>query len=270
MRCYGLRLHRAEPSARRATVIQKIRRKRWRRRQKVKPMKTLGLALVALIAAMAMFGAANASAKEVLCKVKGETPCAVANQYALPRAVEASLQSTQLVWGNKPSGSLLISCQKSAIKGEAFASWTSAATGEQQIGQIKEMTETECTGPLGEKCTLEALQLPWRTHLTQKEPAEQGNANLYVGPELGGEQPGQRIKCSFFVECVYKSFEEQPKETNGKVWTKLQALGGEPAQLVAEAQLKRVSGPTSFCEPEGKWEAQYSVTNPNPLFFETA
>jgi hypothetical protein len=235
----------------------------------VKPMKTLGLALVALIAAMAMFGAANASAKEVLCKVK-ETPCAAANQYTLPRVIEASLQSEQLRWGNSKEGGLIISCQKSAISGEAFASWTSAATGEQQIGQIKSASWTECTGPLGERCEMEALQLPWRTHLTQKEPPVAHEANFYAGPEPGKEQPGQRIKCGFFTECVYKSNEVQPKEeANGKIWTKLQALGGAPAQLLAEAQLKRVSGP-SFCEAEAKSEAQYSVTNPNPVWPETA
>jgi hypothetical protein len=39
---------------------------------------------------------------------------------------------------------------------------------------------------------------------------------------------------------------------------------------VTEAQLKRVSGTNPPCEAEAKWEAQYSVINPNPVFFEIA
>jgi len=58
----------------------------------MKTMKTLGLALVAVAAVMAIVGTGAAQAETTLCKAT-QSPCAAGNGYGAGTKVEASLKS---------------------------------------------------------------------------------------------------------------------------------------------------------------------------------
>lgn len=234
----------------------------------MKPIKMLGLAVVAALAMMALFGAANAMAEETkqpeLCKVKNETPCT--NPYTYPLHIQAELQSNQAVL---KAGEVEVTCQKSMVGGDAEGTQKTEHEVEIEPGvkkfikQIKGqipvefeqegvkhhgISWTECTEPLGQECTATPIQQPWKVHLNQKLPSEeQNNGDMYIGreeiePGKFSEQPGAIIHCpkTLFgnVECTYKVKEKQPGEgqTAGEeeTWAKLQVIGGDPTTVPPE------------------------------------
>jgi hypothetical protein len=236
----------------------------------MKPIKMLGLAVVAAIAAMAMVGPASALAKNTveLCKVANQTPCEPANLYSFSPTNPLSIK-TNLVPGTeaKLTGSIEVHCKKSTVNGKALENQSNLEKEQQIVGEITEVSWTECSGPLG-ACTATAVQLPWTVHLNQKPNLEQNNGDMYVGPKpvSTGGQPGAIIICAG-IECEFKVEEEQPEETNGKIWGKLQVLGGAPAHVTAtNLKLKLVRRNSSLCgalgAEKGTWNAEYEVTEP--------
>jgi hypothetical protein len=243
----------------------------------VKPIRMLGLAVAAALAATALLGAGSASAKPLvqLCKVKGETPCSVANTWASPLTIKAELEAGAQA-ELSDHGSIVISCQKSEIKGTATGN--DLNNPQQVIGEFTKATWEECTGPFGEVCTVKPLQLSWRGHVSQKE--EQDNGWLYAGELNGKGQPGAEIVCSNIIfgntECFVKVKEKQPKnsaetEFEPGEWAKLEVVGGNPAKVHANVQLKvlNMGANHSRCEDvehQANWKAQYVVPEPSPLY----
>jgi hypothetical protein len=68
----------------------------------VKAIKTLGLAVAAAMATMAILGAGSASAaEEALCKEANLTPCPAEKQYTLPQTIKWKLSSPQGVFSER-------------------------------------------------------------------------------------------------------------------------------------------------------------------------
>jgi hypothetical protein len=244
----------------------------------MKPIKMLGLAMAAALATTALLGAASASAKPLvqLCKEKGETPCPAEKTYALGAlSIKAELEAgTSLEISNK--GSVVDTCTKSAIEGTATGNETNLEFEQQVLGEFTKVTWESCTGPFGESCTVSALQLPWRYHVGQKTNAKgelQDDGWLYVG-ELNG-QPGARIFCPNIIfgntECFVKVKETQPNATGE--WGKLEVVGGNPAKVHMNIQLKVLPEGQNHtrcedAEHQANWKAQYVVTEPKPLYIQ--
>jgi hypothetical protein len=235
----------------------------------VKLIKMFGLAMVAVIATMAMIGAAGASAKTVEFCTKAENNCTPANRYALPHALAAKLKAgttAELV------GTFPVKCTESTTGGKV----NTAENEKQAVGVIETLTFSKCT-LLGGGCTVTAFQLPYTLHVWQDETTL-GNGHMSIGPEKQGAlQPGAKLVCGA-TTCEFKASEEQdsPFERTAfekeKVWANMQITGGAPAivrtvnQAGATTILKRVGGSELLCGKTAEWKAEYEITEPNPLF----
>jgi hypothetical protein len=229
------------------------------------------------IAAMAMFGAGSASAVQ-LCKVElktAEEACPTEPNQVYTGPIVAELQSEQQVLSSH-ANSIETSCQASKISGKTEGKDAQEAEGgnQQLLGEITSATWGECSSsscPFGVTDT--AVQLPWKVHLTQKEPLEANNGWMYVG-EGGKGQPGINWVCKSLIgtiECEYKVEEAQPNHTGEWAW--LEVIGGNPAKIKTRkagqtqgVQLKLVRRTSSLCgeiaRNQGDWEAEYDVTEP--------
>jgi hypothetical protein len=199
--------------------------------------KILGLVMAAAIAAMALMGAATASAHSTaLCKAL-ELPCSAANTYG------ATTIKSQLVAGTHATlkssvGPVL--CEKSTVEGT-----TAGGLATTLLGEITKLTFTSCK--LGEtSCTVTAEGLPYTSHL------------LIIPGTHNGEfvtlEPSAKVVCGSFINCTF-GFEE----------INLELVGGNPATIAAEEELlTREAG--FFCPGESHWTAKYEVTSPKPLF----
>ena len=237
-------------------------------------LKMLGLAAIAAVAAMAFVGVGSASAEEKTVLCTNEThPCAEGRVLPAQTPINASLQSgTKSVLKLQNFPIVLkenVECQISQIGGK-----TKEEKGQPQLeGQIERLTFEACTeSGFGTECVVTALQLSYQTLLSQENPNDQnGKMSVFEKPTQIG-QPGFKVECPLIpmspIVCDYK-VAELNKQVPGKEVANLQVTGGNPAKISAEqVQMKEQPEPGQELCPgeEPKWDAQYDVTEPNPMF----
>ena len=207
----------------------------------MKPLKILGLAVLAATALMALVGSGTAAATETtLCKVKetvgGLPQCAAANQYPKGTRVHAELQAGSKFILVAPYGN--IECEESTLE----------VTTEQQTAiplgaTVNAFTFGKCNGIVNTfvKGTLdiEIIDLPEWTH----------NGTLtFTGTEVTTEL--------FGIHCIYK-----PGHTGT-------LTGGEMATIDFEGTTWPRTGGRggAFCGSTATVKAAYTVTTPEPLW----
>jgi hypothetical protein len=201
----------------------------------MKYMKTLGLCLVAAIAAMAVIGAGTASATK-LCSVNS-APCPAGNTYGKGTAI-----NTQLVAGTKTtfvSGFVTINCTESTMNGKTTSEGGAGAV----TGEISSVAWKNCTSNLG-SCTATALKTPWPAEVT----GSGGNGTLTV------THPGGKFTCGG-TTCEYEASSASVSVT-----------GGNPAKAKASGISFKKIGGSFLCSSTATWTAELEVTAPKPLF----
>jgi hypothetical protein len=200
-------------------------------------IKMLGLAAVAAIAAMVLFGASSASAVS-LCK-KSATVLPETCEEAYPFGTTVA---TQLLAGSiaklkaEPIGT--VECKKSNVTGK-----TTELKEESLLGTIETVSFAECfLGPT--KCTVTVEGLPYTAHL-KLFPAKEG----YHLTVLNGKA---KVVCGLVLSCTFGAPE---------ILFKL--LHPTPWRLQVAQELNREGG--SPCPSTSFWEATYEVTAPTPL-----
>lgn len=199
-------------------------------------VKTLVIAIIAALTAMALVGAASASAT-TLCKAN-ETPCSEKNEWEeekegkdIPVTVKAS--SAEVTFG----GAVASKCKKSSLTGLAIDT-------EQEADEVplaftaKVLTFSECSG-----CgKVEAQGLSWEGGTL--EAGEKGNGVLTLAnPKI------------LFEKCAEKTCTASAKGIE------LDFVGGAPAQLKAVEE----SLATGTCG-NVTWTGTYKVEEPNPVW----
>jgi len=200
------------------------------------------VALTSTVATLALcaLGAAPSSAT-VLCAVNG-SPCPPAFQYAAGNKIEASLVSGTNTTFLSGSGNVV--CSGSTLLGE-----TTSAGGTEKVVEAK-VTNLTFTGCIfGETpCTVTAVHLPYTASFNSPETFTMEQA----------ESVGVTAKCGSLVNCTY-SIEKAAT----------QLVGGGAAKIRVSALGVKVSG-NFLCPKEGKWDEEFKVNHPNPLYLVTA
>jgi len=206
----------------------------------MKHLKTLSLAVVAVVAAMAFVGASTASAT-TLCKVS-TNPCPEASRYALPQTIKGATAAGAKA--TLTAGSFVVKCDSTATG----VAKENLGAGKGIKGQITGLTFTNCEG----SCTsAEAKNLPY-TALAQAGAGGNGSMTVEGSPFAGA----QLNNCFGSVTCIY-----------GAAKVSLEIVGGNPAKIVAKAvKLTKQTGSNALCPAEGSWTATYVVSEPNPVW----
>jgi hypothetical protein len=205
----------------------------------MKYAKMLGLAVMAAMALSAVVGASTASATE-LCK---ENPCN-GTMYPAETAVTAQLKTGAVAELTSPITN--VTCKKSTTSGKTT---TTGSATETVLGQITALTFTECTDTAGEKCTAEAVNLPYKGEI---HATGGGNGTLTVSSS-GKGNPGATVVCGLVINCTFST-----------ALASLSVTGGNPALAVANKIGLNLAG--GVCPTEAHWDSQYEVTAPKPLF----
>jgi hypothetical protein len=208
----------------------------------VKPIKKLGLLVVAAIAAMAVVGAGTAMATgtTTLCK-ENKTPCPEAQRYGAGTLVEG-LSTNPVLLGTFFGFVGSVSCEHSIVSGKLNSS-----IGTPLSGKIENITFTgNCKSTFGGSCTVTTVK---KGTLDLLRTA----ANLGTATSLGNEV---LIKCTGFInmDCVFGGTPQ------------LHAEGSPVKHLTAnEAVLVPVSG--TGCPSNPRWDALYKITQPTGNLF---
>jgi len=188
--------------------------------------------VVAALLGVALFaGAAPAGAESVLCEANtGENACPTIDTSP-PGIAAASTKASFTL------GELKFACASelktaAAPEGEAFG----------------EETTTLSFASCGEGCSVKAGNLPYATSLSSLGTGD-GTISMASEPLL-------TITCGA-AECVY-----------GSSSIAAEALGGEPASILAKTSLPKKKGNTALCTLTASLEALYSVSSPNPTWVE--
>jgi hypothetical protein len=208
----------------------------------MKYLKMLGLAAVAAMALTALLGAGSASAATFLCKAElKEEKCA--EHYPSGTAISASLVTGTTARLTTNIGT--VTCKKSTVGGKT--------TSTEAHGEITSLTFTECTDPFGNPCTVKAVNTPYTASAaTAVAGTPTGNGTMTISTKSAGP-PGATVECGSWMNCKF---------TNSPIV--LDVIGGAPAKIIASKEtLNREGG---FCPSESFWDAEYTVTAPNPLY----
>jgi hypothetical protein len=208
----------------------------------MKYLKMLGLAAIAALALTAVLGAGSASAATFLCKTKAN-PCP--EHYPIGTVISASLETGTHAVLTTNLGK--ITCKKSTVTGK-----TTTTEGH---GEITGLTFSECTDPFNNPCTVKAVNLPYTADIaTATAGVVNGNGTMTVTPKAGGTgNPGATVECGSFMNCKFTS-----------TAIALDVIGNAPAKVIASNEpLNREGG---LCPSESFWDAEYTVTQPNPLY----
>jgi len=210
----------------------------------MKNLKMLGLAAVAAMALMAMVGAGTASATE-LCSTN-TSPC-TGTKYLSGTTISAQLKAgTGAVLTNSISN---VTCKKSTVDITTTSSGGSGVAVTGTAPKTTGLTFSECTNSFGETCTAEVVDLPYSGSVTA---TGKGNGSMTVQAD-GSGNPGAKVVCGSLINCTFKTASAT-----------LTVTGGNPAIAAANAiELTREGG---FCPTTSKWDAEYEVTAPKPLF----
>lgn len=208
----------------------------------MKHLKMLGVAAVAAMGLMAFIGAGTASATE-LCSTN-TSPC-TGTKYLSGTSVSAQLKSgTSAVL---TSSITTVTCKKSTVTGKTTSS---GGKGVAVSGEITGLTFTECTTTNGTACTVNSVNKNYSASIVATGG---GNGTLTVKKGTGAGNPGASVQCGFLINCTFTAAEPA-----------LSVTGGNPAIAKANAiPLERSGG---ICPSEAKWDAEYEVTAPKPLF----
>lgn len=210
-------------------------------------LKTLGLAVIAATALMALFGVGSAAASEniTLCKV-AEEPCKAENHYPIGTVIEAKNVGNANLVGSFGT----ISCTSSTVKGKITT--TGGKTQTTITGEITALTFTGCT--LGSAaCTISATGLPYTAHLTRTAPTT--GSFTVTKPSASISCPNAFLNCTVTAESVTLV----AQSTNHPV--------AGPAKLIATNQ---VLSSTNFACNGSKWNATYEITAPKPIHISTS
>jgi hypothetical protein len=212
----------------------------------MKLSRTFGLALIAVVAAMAFIGAGTASAVTA-CKVN-TNPCPAGSEWTAGTAVKAELVAgtvAELVAEGTPS----VNCSVSKSEGKS-----TATSGSPLPGEITNLTFEKCATVGGlVPCTVTTVNLPYSAEITANEKV-QGNGFLTV-KSSGKGNPGAAVVCGTVLNCTFTT-----------AAAKLSITGGTSPKLDAEAIVLERSG--SLCPTKATWTAHYLVTTPNPAWIE--
>jgi hypothetical protein len=202
-------------------------------------LKMLGLVPVAAAALTAIAGIGTASAT-VLCE-EWEKPCPKAAVYEAGTQIEATLESGTTSVFRQTGGTVLSTCTGSTIKGK-----TTNAGGESEpvTGTIETMTFTGCT-TVFTVIAAGAFEIK------------------YLGPETLGSLTGKGTELTVTilgVSCTYGTgaFTYMGKMTSSEVQL--------TPTIDLQALLAKRAG-SFLCPGDVTWEASYTVTKPDPLFF---
>jgi len=205
--------------------------------ESMKYIKTIGLTVVAAVAAMAIAGAGTAMATgpTALCKVHAD-PCG--SLYPVGQAIEG-LSTNPVLLGNFFGFTGTVSCEHSVVSGNIE---------DQPLGtplkiKITKITFTgNCKSTFGGTCTVTTVK-------TGLVDLLRTALNLGTATSLGNEI---KVVCGGFpsIECTFGGTPE------------LHAEGSPAKQLIANAAvLTAVSG--SACPTSPRWDATYKITQPS-------
>jgi hypothetical protein len=212
----------------------------------MKPMKMFGLALVAVIAAMAFIGAGSASAVTA-CKVN-KNPCPTGEEYKSGTIVKAKLLGTEEAVLHA-TGTPNVLCKVSESEGVS-----TATSGTPLSGEIKNLTFKECRTATLVSCEVTTVNLPYKAAI-ESNPLIEGDGFL-TATSSGKGNPGAKVVCLGVINCTFTAAAAE-----------LRIEGGAPAMLIAEeVPLSHVG---AECPSAATWSAAYEVTAPNPAWIES-
>lgn len=206
----------------------------------MKHFKVIGLAAVAAMALTAFLGAGSASAT-VLCKTQMTEGCAAAGwDYPIGTVIDASLEAETTLRLKNTSGTTLVTCTASTVKGETTNTGSATETVD---GNASVLTFEGCDNPI---------------HLVTPGSFE---VHSIVGTDNGTVTAnGVTVILTIFgVSCVYTT-----DGTHAGV-----ATGGSMGTVDFNTVLKKEVG--GFLCPETIiWNGAYTVTSPEPLYVSTS
>jgi hypothetical protein len=204
-------------------------------------IKTLGLAAVAAIAAMALLGAASASAHTICKSNHPLDECPVGDRYTLPVTINSTLVAGTTATLLSSLGNVV--CKKSAVSGKVTEN-----TGESVLGKIESVTFEECKLG-GTNCTVTTENLPYTAHLllaieSVTEPADLGGGTFQQHYHLVVLNGKAHVVCGAFINCKFGAPE---------ILFRVRPLTTDTDLLVLQ-ELEREGG---FCPSTSTWHAQY-------------
>jgi hypothetical protein len=210
-------------------------------------MRSKGVLAIAAGVVVCLLGSISTSASATELCSTNTTPCS-GTRYLAGTTVTTKLKAgTEMVFTNSLAN---ITCKGSTVTGT-----TSTSGGEGSAtfvsGVISGNTFSECSAG-GISCTLSAVnlnyQFRWGSFLLPNP--------VTLGTILKGTGPGEP---SVLVNCgsLIKGCQFSGQVAYGMV-------EGSPAVAVTSGNSRVTSGET--CPGEVKWDAEYEVTAPNPLF----
>jgi hypothetical protein len=209
----------------------------------MKYMKALILCLGMTAALLAFVGVGTAAASEAettLCKAEEGTSaaptCSEANMVTNGTVISAHLKSGN-IW-KLQAGPAVVECSASEVEGKQEQTVTSK-------GAITLSSDYDCaTAQDATTVKLGTFQIHWKN-----EPGRHGNWTI------GGMEFELHIGSTV---CKYGG-----SITSG-ITVNSSASATSAATLVANANVPRISG--ALCNNPAKWEAEYEVTAPKPLY----
>jgi hypothetical protein len=216
----------------------------------MKHLKMLGLAAVAAMALMSLFGVGSASAANTTLCSTNTNPC-TGTTYGVGTTIHATLAKEHeggivtLV-----AGFATVECTTSTVHGkiEDFS-----ATGT-PTGKISTMTLESCENG----CVVKVLANGSLEITTETAGTANGNGRLM------GKNTQLTVTCAG-VSCMFGTL------AGGTLLGTVK--GGNPALLIGKSNLAYIAGDSSnfICtvgSGTGTWTATYNITEPKPLFVE--
>lgn len=205
-------------------------------------MRPLKLVLFSTAAALLFtaFGGASASAT-TLCSTN-TSPC-TGTIYKENTAISGK-QKTATIFTNSFSN---VTCQKTTFSGETTSL---GGTGKPVTASIKALTFEECKTAGGNACTLTPTNTPWAGSFSANGG---GNGSLLLSSS-GIGNPGIHLFCEGVFNCTVKAAS-----------ITLSVTGGNPVAVAAGKNLPMEEEGLG-CAKENKWDVEYEVTAPKPLF----
>jgi len=113
---------------------------------------------------------------------------------------------------------------------------------------IVEFTTDKCHTTSGTPCTVTPVNIPW-----EGTGSGSGGSGTLTVESGGSGSPGDKVVCGFVINCTFTTSSAT-----------LSVTGGNPA--IAKANEITVARSGGLCPAAASWDAEYEVTQPNPLF----
>ena len=190
----------------------------------------MGIALFALVGAMAAFGVGTAAATK-LCTVEGVLKTCPAGKEV---KVNAPLKLKQAANAQFPIGIELVECAASTLEGEITNA--GGGGGVAVKGVLNNFSWLNCN------CLVKPLKTPWNVTF-EGTGNRDGNMNWPVALEFDCDG----------VKCEYSDLQASPVK------------GGSPAVLEVGLEMTKIGGAAGCANP-GKWFADYNFTEPASMY----